>query len=136
MENFSESHGMNAGKEGVVVTTRIIGQGRCSVILDTRYPTTSPTAVKHMSTKLMLGELDPKRVSVEGKSESGPVMVKIERTDGAMNTHSDAEMGDGRKTSMDGSGEVMFFDEEESAKRFARAMSYAITKCGGTSSAF
>lgn len=110
---------------------RLIGEGGCSVRLEESRSTTSPDVTKHMSTKLLLGALDPKSVVTRAYNE-----VTFERTDSAMKNQSDVEMGDGRHTQGEGNRGSLFFDTEESAQRFARALSHAITECGGSSAPF
>lgn len=131
MDNFSATHGLQIEKQGPPTTTyRLIGEDGCSVRLEMYNSTTKPNFVRYMSSKLLLGDLDPNSVSAIADQ------VTFETTDSAAKNETDVEMGDGRRDHWKMSSGWLYLDSEESAHRFARALAHAITECGGTSAPF
>jgi hypothetical protein len=139
MESFSAQHGILYIGDQISQVNTISGNVDCAVTVDHQQThATDTNTLKHGQEKISLGDFDPARVkvSIEGISGHKALVVIFERTDSSSKIQQDAEMGDGRKTKFYFAQERLFFDSEESAQRFAKALSHGITVCGGVSSPF
>jgi hypothetical protein len=87
-----------------------------------------------------LGDFDPGKItlSLDVTDEAGnPVFdVEMERSDSARKIQAAAEMTDGSKKTFFIAAEFFSMDTPEAAQRFQKALSHAITRCGGKRAPF
>jgi hypothetical protein len=138
MTNFTALHGIMMRSNSVVQWTRLSGTETCTVQLKRSFPAAKDKQIKIETTNLTLGDLDPNKVNLDvTHSEQGDTFeIDFERSDGAMETESDIENGDGSKTKTWSANFYLFMDSESSAKRVGAALSHAITLCGGKAAPF
>ena len=140
MANFSQQHGFFAlGSAPLRVTFNTIVEVKgCNVDLDVRLPTkaTENNRIKRSITHIDLADLDPTKVRAEKDADDGPFYVNFETSDAKHSSEGELEFGTGGKLKMWSAQESMVFDTEDAALRFARALSHAITLCGGTRAPF
>ena len=137
MENLSRAHGFMYTGNQLVRDNFITGVKRCNIIVEVHFShSTKSSEVKNQTATIFLTDFSPSSVREITDKDDGTYRVDFERSDSDHKTEAFMEMGDGSKTKMFLAEEWLFFDSEESAKRFAHALSYAITSCGGKSSAF
>ena len=137
MASFSDAHGIVGLNGKVTRMNTITPEKECRVIFEQEFPqATKKSEIKHATGHLFLGDLDPTSVKEETDKDYNTYMVKFERTDAENANYEDWIMGDGSEQRMHGNDGSLMFDSEESATRFARALSYAITLCGGVAAPF
>ena len=133
-DELSEVHGELYRGNTVVFTNRITGSG-CKLELVTNHPKPTAKGAKNVVSELNLGDFDP-RVKIDGDDDQNEYEDRLERTDAQMKTHEVMEYSDGQKLEVWTAQIDVFFDSKESADRFAKAISHAITLCGGNGAPF
>jgi len=118
----------------MVRTNQISGKG-CKLGLVVHFPKPAEKGPSNVTSELDLADFDP-RVKVDSDEDQNQFQVTFERFDAQMKTHEVNEYSDGRKLEMWTAEAYLFFDSEESAQRFAKAMSHAIALCGGRTAPF
>ncbi|MGB0111287.1 MAG: hypothetical protein WBP52_22535, partial [Terriglobales bacterium] len=73
----------------------------------------------------------PNAVRLEIDKSEESYAVEFERSDASAKIEMQTETSDGKKQTYWIAQEQMFFDSEDSAKRFSRALIRAINLCGG-----
>ena len=137
MTNFSAEHGFVTFGNQMMRGNSLSGRNGCTVSFEIHYPkSTSSSQVKAVIASIVLADFDPNAVREVTDKDNGIYEVDFERSDAAFKIEEETEMGDGTRRTMYVAQETLFFDSEESAKRFARALSYAITLCGGVPAPF
>jgi len=137
MENFSSQHGfltMNTGLRRINVLRAV---KECVVSVEITYPNaTKPSQTKKLNATVTLSDFDPNAVREEIDKDAGTYEVDFERSDSSPEIEENVEMSDGTKTKWWVAQEILFFDSEESASRFSRALAHSINLCGGAPAPF
>jgi hypothetical protein len=135
MDHFSTEHGFLAVHGQFTRTNKLSGQG-CIVHVEVHYPkATMSSRVKTSTAEVNLADIDPKvRMTIDEKNRT--YVASFERTDREKSNRELLEYGDGSKADGFAGEEDLYFDTKESAQRFTRALSHAVTLCGGTSPPF
>jgi hypothetical protein len=137
IENYSVQHGFITLNTGFTRTNAMREFKGCSVSLEINFPkATKPSEVKSTRAIIALSDFDPNTVREETDKDAGTYGVNFERSDSSPAIEENTEMGDGTKSKMWAAEETMFFDSEESSKRFSTALAHAITLCGGKPAPF
>lgn len=137
MENFSASHGFLAVGADVIRFNSLSAVKECTVSVNANFPRASgPSQPKSLTIAVLLGDFAPNSVREITDKDDGSYQVLVERSDARFLTEETEEMADGKKTKVYMSEVYLFFDSEESAKRFSRALAYSVSLCGGQPSAF
>lgn len=137
MENFSASHGFLAVGRDMIRFNSLSAVKECTVSVDAHFPRASgPSQPKSLIITVLLGDFDPNSVREITDKDEGSYQVLVERSDARFLTEETEEMADGKKAKVYLAEVYLFFDSEESAKRFSRALAYSVGLCGGQPSAF
>jgi hypothetical protein len=137
MEHFSRAHGFLYTRNQLVRNNFVTGLKRCTILIEVHFAqSTKSSEVKNQETNILLSDFSPTNVQEVTNKDEGTYRVSFERSDADHKIEGSMEMGDGTKTKVAFAEEWLFFDSDESAKRFSHALRYAITSCGGKSSAF
>jgi hypothetical protein len=138
MENFSSQHGFLVLGNGIPRQNSIRGVKGCVVSVDVTFRSknsTSGSQVKKSTAEIVLTDFNPNGVR-EITDSDGTYEVNFERTDSSPAIEEHQEMADGRTIKVFVAELELFFDSEDSAKRFSRALSHVISLCGGTPAPF
>jgi hypothetical protein len=136
MDNFSGQHGFLTNA-GVTRMNALRAIKDCAVSIEITYPNAKKTSQpKKLNATILLSDFDPNAVREETDKDAGTYEVEFERSDSSPEIEESVEMADGSKTKWFVAEESLFFDSEESARRFARALVHAINLCGGTPAPF
>lgn len=136
MANFSASHGyLYAGSKMTRYNSLSAIKG-CTVSIEASFPGATASQTKRSTATVVLSDLSPNSVRAITDKDAGSYEIVFERSDASPEIEWINEMEDGTKVVIYVAEENLFFDSEESAKRFSRALVYAITLCGGRPSAF
>ena len=137
MENFSSQHGFVTLNTGLMRTNVLRALKECAVSVEITYPNATKVGqIKKLTATIALSDFDPSTVRAETDKDAGTYEVDFERSDSSPGIEENTEMGDGKKGKMWTSQEILFFDSEESARRFAHALVNAINLCGGKPAPF
>jgi hypothetical protein len=137
MANFSASHGFLTVGTGVIRYNSLSAIKGCAVSVEDRFPNaTKSSQPKHTTATILLSDFAPNRVREITDKDDGSYEVVFERSDASFEIEETNELADGTKTTVYVAEIYLFFDSEESAKRFSRALVHAMTLCGGHPSAF
>ena len=133
MQSISIEHGQILGVKDCMFTNRLTKDaGECEVKIEVPHTESSNNSCKldqkPTSGSIPLGKFDPKSVHEELDEENGSYIVAMDTTAGDC-----AEKGSSPPCS---SREELYFDSEDSAVRFVRALVHAVALCGGTQSPF
>lgn len=135
MSHFAVTHGYSTEDGTIAEENRIISLDGCSVAVTHKFPHAGKTAhdLKEAEDFISLEDMNPDvRIHHEGSNFE----VKFESSDSARKITHSITLGDGEKVESHTSDDHMYFDSEESAKRFGTALTHAITLCGGKPAPF
>jgi hypothetical protein len=136
MANFSASHGdLYVGSKMIRHNSLSAIKG-CAVSIEASFPGATASQPKRSTATVLLSDLARNSVREITDKDAGSYEVVFERSDASFVIEWINEMADGTKAGVYVTEGNLFFDSEESAKRFSRALVYAITLCGGHPSAF
>jgi hypothetical protein len=137
MENFSSQHAFLMLKNQLIQSDAVYAGKDCSIAIGVSFSNaTKSDQTKTKRAGILLSDFDPNSVRVNTDKDAGTYEVEFERSDSAPKIEEATEMGDGTKSKMWVSEEIFFFDSEDSARRFSRALVHAINLCGGAPAPF
>ncbi len=132
MENFTWAHGIRTLNTGQVRHDAIHSESECVVVDEISVSSVKNEAQPSVTiVTLSLSDLAPNAVRLEIDKSEESYAVEFERSDASAKIEMQTETSDGKKQTYWIAQEQMFFDSEDSAKRFSRALIRAINLCGG-----
>jgi len=158
MESFAETHGIRyedgnlRGSYSLNPLTHLPGllallpdsakQDRdlpieCAIVVKHSFPNGIGTeAVKTKLVVFTLNKIDPASIVTKRFESSDGAYVDFESSDPLISMQADITYANGMAKHFSVKREVLYFDSEENANRFANAFRHAINLCGGTKAPF